>query len=145
MKRICILLLALIGLQSCASMFSTYEPQQAQTFATFLDFRPYTSEGFFISPDPYTGEHEPIGQLYLEIYPEQKRISDGKRDKYDQPTYINGMLYGYERLHFADVLEQAVVRAVTMGADGLVNLKISKITTGTSVRYEATGFCIKRK
>ena len=39
----------------------------------------------------------------------------------------------------------AVVRAIAMGADGIVNLKIAKITTEYSVRYEATGLCIKRK
>lgn len=145
MKRICILLLALISLSSCASLFTPYEPQQAQTFATFLDYRPYISEGFFISPDPYTGEHEPLGQLFLEIYPEQKEITESKRNKYDDVRYINGILYGYERIHLADVLEQAVVRAIAMGADGIVNLKIAKITTEYSVRYEATGLCIKRK
>lgn len=145
MKRICILLLALIGLTSCAALFTPYEPQQKLTFATFLDYREYTLKGFFLSPDSYTGEHEPLGQLFLEIYPEQKEITESKRSKYDDVQYINGILYGYERILFADVLEQAVLQAVSKGADGIVNLKIVKITNGYSVRYEATGLCIKRK
>lgn len=144
MKRICILLLALISLSSCAALLTPYEPQQKQTLATFLDFRPYTSEGFFISPDSYTGEHEPLGQLIVEILPEQKEITESKRSKYDDVQYINGILYGYERISFSEVLEQAVLRAISMGADGIADLKITKVTNGYFVRYEATGLCIKR-
>ncbi len=145
MKRICIFLISLLCLQSCSLLFSAYEPQQKSTLATFLDFRPYTSEGFFISPDPYSGEHETLGQLFIEIIPEEKEIRESERTKYDSPHYANGLLYGYEHITFAEVLEQAVQRASSIGADGIADMKITKETSGISVRYVATGLCIKRK
>lgn len=144
MRRILILLLA-FSLTACSALFVPYEPQRKQTFATFLDFRPYISEGFFISPDPYTGEHDPLGQLFVEVLPEQKEITESKRKQYDDVQYVNGILYGYERISYSEILELAVVRAISMGADGIADLKIAKITNGYSVRYEATGLCIKRK
>ena len=145
MKRILILLLALVSLQSCGALFAPYEPQQKATFATFLDFRPYTSEGFFISPDSYTGDHETLGELFLTVMPEQKEITESKRSKYDEVQYINGILYGYEIIPYAELLEQAVLRAVSIGADGIADLKIAKYANDYSVRYEVTGLCIKRK
>ena len=145
MKRILILLLALVSLQSCGALFMPYEPQKKATFATFLDFRPYTSEGFFISPDSYTGDHETLGELFLTVMPEQKEITESKRSKYDEVQYINGILYGYEIIPYAELLEQAVLRAVSIGADGIADLKIAKYANDYSVRYEVTGLCIKRK
>ena len=145
MKRILILLLALVSLQSCGALFAPDEPQQKATFATFLDFRPYTSEGFFISPDSYTGDHETLGELFLTVMPEQKEITESKRSKYDEVQYINGILYGYEIIPYAELLEQAVLRAVSIGADGIADLKIAKYANDYSVRYEVTGLCIKRK
>ena len=145
MKRLFILLLALINLQSCGALFAPYEPQQKATFATFLDFRPYTSEGFFISPDSYTGDHETLGELFLIVMPEQKEITERKRSKYDEVQYINGILYGYEIIPYAELLEQAVLRAVSIGADGIADFKIAKHANDYSVRYEVTGLCIRRK
>ena len=113
--------------------------------ASFLDFRPYTSAGFFISPDAYTGEFEPLGQLYIEIYPEEIEISESKRLKYDEPHYMNGILYGFEYIKFAEILDKAVAKAMEMGADGIADLKIQKVTFADRVRYEASGLCIKRK
>lgn len=145
MKRIMILTAAAIVLTSCGALFMPYEPQQRMELASFLDFRPYTSAGFFISPDAYTGEFEPLGQLYIEIYPEEIEISESKRLKYDEPHYMNGILYGYEYIKYAEILDKAVAQAMKMGADGIADLKIQKITIAERVRYEASGLCIKRK
>jgi hypothetical protein len=140
-----ILTAAAIVLTSCGALFMPYEPQQRMDLASFLDFRPYTSAGFFISPDAYTGEFEPLGQLYIEIYPEEIEISESKRLKYNEPHYVNGILYAYEHIKFAEVLDKAVAQAMKMGADGIADLKIQKITFADRVRYEASGLCIKRK
>lgn len=145
MKRIMILTAAAIVLTSCGALFMPYEPQQRTELASFLDFRPYTSAGFFISPDAYTGEFEPLGQLYIEIYPEEIEISEGKRLKYNEPHYVNGILYAYEHIKFAEILDKAVAQAMKMGADGIADLKIQKVTFADRVRYEASGLCIKRK
>jgi hypothetical protein len=145
MKRIMILTAAAIVLTSCGALFMPYEPQQRMELASFLDFRPYTSAGFFISPDAYTGEFEPLGQLYIEIYPEEIEISESKRLKYNEPHYVNGILYAYEHIKFAEILDKAVAQAMKMGADGIADLKIQKVTFADRVRYEASGLCIKRK
>jgi hypothetical protein len=140
-----ILTAAAIVLSSCGALFMPYEPQQKVELASFLDFRPYTSAGFFISPDAYTGEFEPLGQLYIEIYPEEIEISESKRLKYNEPHYVNGILYAYEHIKFAEILDKAVAQAMKMGADGIADLKIQKVTFADRVRYEASGLCIKRK
>lgn len=84
-----ILTAAAMVLTSCGALFMPYEPQQRMELASFLDFRPYTSAGFFISPDAYTGEFEPLGQLYIEIYPEEIEISESKRSN---PAYRHALL-----------------------------------------------------
>jgi hypothetical protein len=58
---------------------------------------------------------------------------------------VNGILYAYEHIKFAEVLDKAVAQAMKMGADGIADLKIQKITFADRVRYEASGLCIKRK
>ena len=35
----------------------------------FLDFQPYTESGFFISPNPYTGQFSPIGEINITVQP----------------------------------------------------------------------------
>lgn len=149
MKRILILLLALICFSSCA----TFRPQQRSTFAYFLDYRPYTSEGFFISPDPYTGEFESLGELYIEVLPEQKAINIEDEDKYDNVMYWGTQAYGFERISHAELLEMAVHKAVLKDANGIANLKIEKCsessTNGSIVSsrivYKIYGLCIKIK
>lgn len=145
MKRIMILTAAAMVLTSCGALFMPYEPQQRMELASFLDFRPYTSAGFFISPDAYTGEYEPIGQLYLIVMPEEKEISESKRSKYDEPHYMNGILYGYEFIPYADLLDKVVAKAMEMGADGIADFKLKRSAAGGSVLYEVEGLCIKRK
>ena len=144
MKKLIILLLALMPvITSCSALFTTYQPQQRSTFVTFLDFRPYTSEGFFISPDPYNGEFEPIGQIFLTMLPEEKLISEEVRKQYDNVHYYGTDMYGFEKIPYAELLNQAVVRAISMGANGIADLKISKASYNSHFIYEVTGLCIK--
>lgn len=149
MKRILILLLALICVSSCA----TFKPQQRSTYSYFLDYRPYTSEGFFVSPDPYTGEFESLGELYMEVFPEQKEINIDDKDKYDRVVYWGTQAYGFERIAHAELLEMAVKKAESMGANGIANLKIEKhsessinaSTASSRIVYNIYGLCIKTK
>ena len=139
MKKIVLFLIAVFALASC----STFVPLQKATYATFLDYRPYNSEGFFLSPEPYVGECEFIGELFIEVLPEQKAIKDGAYDSYDALSYYGGKWYGFERLSYAEILQTAVVRAVSMGANGISSLKIEK-HNGTRPFYTVTGLCIKK-
>ena len=145
MKRILILLLALIGLSSCG----TFIPQQRSITTVFLDYSQYTSQGFFLSPDAYTEEHDALGELFIEVLPEQKEAridSEGNpKGELDMVTYYFDGAYGFERIYFDELLAIAVEKAKEKGADGICNLKISKTSTTGFIRYEVTGLCIKRK
>ena len=61
MKRLVPLLAALM-LCSCSVM-----THQRYVSTMFLDFRPYTEAGFFISPNPYTGEFSPLGEINIVV------------------------------------------------------------------------------
>lgn len=138
MKKI-VLVIAAVLFVSC----STYSPLQKATYATFLDYRPYNSEGFFLSPDPYSGDCEYLGELFIEVLPEQVVIKNGAYDLYDAIAFYNGKWYGFERLSYAEILQTAVVRAASMGANGITSLKIEK-HNGSRPFYTVTGLCIKK-
>lgn len=135
-----------------ATSCATFKPQQRSYSISFLDYRPYTSEGFFISPDPYTGEFEALGELYLEVQPEQKEIDIKNKDNYDSIVYWGTQAYGFERINHAELLEMAVKRAVSVGANGIANIRITKTTgatinasvASTSIVYKIEGLCIKK-
>lgn len=128
---------------SCSALLPIYYPQQKQVFTTFLDYRPYISEGFYISPDSYNGEFEPIGQIFMTILPQEKLISSDDRHNYDNVHYYGSEVYGFERISYAELLNQAVVRAISMGANGIVDLKINKTTFNGVISYEISGLTIK--
>lgn len=135
-----------------ATSCAIFKPQQRSYSISFLDYRPYTSEGFFISPDPYTGEFEALGELYLEVQPEQKEIDIKNKDNYDSIVYWGTQAYGFERINHAELLEMAVKRAVSVGANGIANIRITKTTgaiinasvASTSIVYKIEGLCIKK-
>ena len=145
MKRIMILTAAAMVLASCG----TFVPQQRSVITAFLDYRPYTSQGFFLSPDPYTGEHDALGELFIEVLPEKKEAridSEGNpKGDLDMVTYTFEGAYGFERIYFDELLALGVEKAKEMGADGICNLKIRKTSATGFVCYEVTGLCIKRK
>lgn len=138
MKKIAILA-ALLMLCGC----STFKPIQESSYASFLDFRPYTSEGFFLSPNPYTGEHETLGELYLEIQPAQVEITEHEMSSHDLPMWYGTQAYGFKRINHAVLLQQAVEHAKAKNANALVNLKITKHTQANRVYYSVSGLCIR--
>lgn len=136
-----IIIAAAFLLASCA----TYIPYQKLSFATFLDYRPYTADGFYISPDAeYPEGCEILGELRVEHYPEQVQVKDEYYDRYESFTYNAGMWYAFPRMSYAELLQFAVQKAKTTGANGLVNLKIEHRETGARPYYIVTGVCIKR-
>lgn len=133
MKRFIVLLSLAMLATSCAIM----APQQQKEIVNFLDYRPYTDAGFFISPYNYTGKFEPIGQLDIVVYPEE--VTDG-------------IYTSKKEIATSDLLEKAVKHTLGKGANGIANLKISRIVHTTSTRYgsvsalshyEVSGFLIR--
>lgn len=119
-----------------------------QTIVGFTDFRPYTEAGFFLSPDPYAGDFEPIGQLYVRMESGAQLAEGGaKQQKYSDSVYGNmprttGKVH---RISMEEALEKAVEMAKETGANGISNLKITRSTdsSGRLPYYEVTGFCIR--
>ncbi|MBR5660642.1 MAG: hypothetical protein IKW99_03740 [Bacteroidales bacterium] len=91
--------IAIAAFSGCGAI----NPQYSQTVTTsFLDFRPYTEAGFFISPDPYPGTYDPIGQFSIEIIP-AKNAS------------------GVQMPSSKEILDIAYIEAQEKGANGISN------------------------
>lgn len=147
MKRTIILLSIIVCLTGCA-----VQNQTRVVSASFIDYRPYSQSGFFISPDPYPGKFSSLGELYIEVFPAIES---------SRPTYsiqqdgiysnVSGTYARNQETIFSDeLLEIAVDNARELGANGLADFDIRIIyrtdpKTGKRVdvdHYEISGLCI---
>ena len=116
----------------------------------FLDFQPYTESGFFISPNPYTGEFFPIGEINITVLPALQpkakvikgagAYADGL---YTQKANANLV---QEDIPAEELLDLAVREAKAKGANGISNFKCVRVTGADPVEpvlYEISGFAIK--
>ncbi len=124
-------------------------------YSSFIDYRPYADAGFFLSPDPYAGKYESLGELKMEIVPAILKTSEKKQDS-KEPRFTDGLYSNQPTLsstymEFIDspeLLEIVVGKALELGANGIVNLDISVIYDvskyGRTINhYEIKGLCIK--
>lgn len=143
MKRIALIALSMLILASCSVT------RQRQTFVSFLDYRPYTSADFFLSPDPCVKDFDSIGQLYIDIVPGTATPTSNTKKDFSDNIYNNGGLTAptYEVISSEELLETAVSKALEMGANGIANLKITATRNelGQATRYEISGLCIRIK
>lgn len=147
MKRILYLLLFLTAV-SCgpASQYAR------QTTSYFVDYRPYTSDGFWLSPESYPGEYDSIGELTVEILPGLQNNED-----FGDGIYSDSIASGLtaEQITTDDLMSELVRQAKAKGANGISNLRIvvspTDITYGRGLSkrvvstqtYTATGLCIR--
>lgn len=149
MKKIITLAALALIVASCAV---ASHPRVTET--SFTDYRPYTSAGFFLSPDAYPGEHDVLGEITIRIVPEllprgrvlERQARDFGDGVYNQastmPKYIT------EDITTADMLDAAVKKAKEVGADGLVNLRYDIVTSEDVLNpktYIVSGLAIRRK
>jgi len=124
---------------------------------SFFDFRKFTNEGFFLSPDPYTGEFTPCGELLIIVHPADIKYSDINKGKnlddavYSSPNSIGGVTK--EDISSEELLEMIVAKAKSVGANGIANFKCLSISYTNYIQgsphtyfshYEICGFAIKR-
>lgn len=134
---------------------SVLRPTDRITESCLLDFRPYSSADFFLSPNPYEGDFIPIGELTIDITPALKEPSE---DVKFQDIYGTSKKLIPEVVPANEILDALVAKALDIGADGISNIKISMSTENVMVnkgifsvqympvvKYHITGFCIKRK
>lgn len=138
MKKFLYTILAATLLTSCSTLMEA----PRQSFYAFADYRPYTSEGFYISATPYSGECEILGELLIDVTPAFKEIRWEKREKYDGVVSDFTAVYGYERIGVAELLADVVRQAKELGANGVSNLKISKEYAGNTPFYAVRATCI---
>lgn len=138
------------------------QPRARITNVLFLDYRPYVSADFHISPDAYTQSHYALGELMIEVYPAIK--SNSSRNRETTETKFTDGIYGgggisasrvyKETITSEELLEIAVSKALELGADGISNFEAKVIytttyskygTTQTLSHYEIKGLCIDRQ
>ena len=143
MKRIVLMIVTMLVLASCSVT------RQRQTFVSFIDYRPYTSADFFLSPDPCVKDFDSIGQLYIDVIPGTATPTTSTAKNFSDNIYNKGGMVAttYEVISSEELLEMAVSKALEMGANGIANLKITATRNelGQATRYEISGLCIRIK
>lgn len=127
-------------------------------YTSILDYRPYTDEGLFISPNPYPEAHKTLGEIHIEVYPGTSKSQNfstiaNNGNKFQDPLYWSVRTNGkvkeiYENFEPQDLLELCVQEAVKLGANGVSNFHFESIyrytRTGTIFdHYEINGLAIK--
>jgi hypothetical protein len=117
-----------------------------------VDFRPYTKQGFLITPEKYSGNYESIGIVeYVYVSPAELRTiqegiySDGR------PAVVKRWVTVTPALSAG--VDSLYARSREMGADAIMNFTFSNeqrthvVNTKTIVRpgYRVSGYAIKRK
>lgn len=144
MKKIAIIIVAVLSIAGCSTMKET----QRTILASFSDYRPYTIEGFLISPTAYTYNFESVGEIDMIVEPAivKEKVENG---------YSSYERLVYETIPYDELVKMAVDEAKAKGADALVNFSITKekvsqtdtMYGGYTYKYiyYVKGFCIKRK
>lgn len=121
----------------------SYKPTRRVVKTTIVDYRPYISEGFYLSPDPYTKDFDPIGEIRIEVTP---ALVDRNSPKASKCICNNGV---WEEVVTSDeLLRAAVKQAIALQANAIVNLKITTEIDEDiepTRKYIISGFCIVRK
>lgn len=143
MKKI-ILLAAIAILTGCASL----KPTERKVYTYLADYRAYSEAGFLITPQPYHGEYESLGEIDIHIIPAFEQAEE-------EFGYMGEKWYTFkfETISMDAIINTAVKQAVGMGADAIANFSITGKTiervgsgkTYEGIEYRVKGFCIKRK
>lgn len=153
MKKIILISIFTFGLllQSCSPKLM---PRFVNT--RFFDYRKYADEGFFLSPDPYTGNFTPCGELNIVIIPADIKLTPANTisknkpvggDKFDSYYSENNnfAVVVKEKISSDELLEIAVSKAKEVGVNGIANFNCSVFNNNTSsIYYEIRGYAIKR-
>ena len=142
MKKAILLALVVVMAAGCSAPRRVYE--------LFIDFTPYTSAGFYVTPDQCPSDYEPTGQLYLTVYPAIVRQQAPKvqtSETFQDGLYsIPASQLTLEQISSAALLELVVKAAVNKEAEGLSSLEIVRVGTGAAVdHFEISATTIRKK
>lgn len=141
-----LIIIASFVMVSCATVSEM--PEIVST--TAIDFRPYTSKGFLITPTEYVGEYESIGILTSTFYPALTKVpSRYTTSEGTVITDISGKRWFLRAIDYKKALEEIYNQSVNMGANALMLFQLKIVVRTNSLIYlpgiEATGYAIKRK
>ncbi|MDX3913813.1 MAG: membrane lipoprotein lipid attachment site-containing protein [Pseudosphingobacterium sp.] len=158
MKRI---LFALTGV-SLLSACSIYQ-QPAIYEASGIDYSKYSSNGFFISEsNSVSFDYVPIssvsatvadGYVQKSIDGLQRKSNQKKDNVYSDKSPVNSERFSkgeYVEFTVSDAVELLYKRSTDLGANGIINLKIRRVSGydkkgyWKGIGYEATGMAIKK-
>jgi hypothetical protein len=142
----CFTLLCLLFYISCETAYNLPK----QSFVYGYDFTKYSANGFLFTPESYNGEYDAIGLIEVEIYPEVTKDKPRDSNKWDTWNRPNLPDWYISRVSGEEVLDSLYKVTKSMGADAVVNLKVTEtepMSNGevTFKGVRASGFAIKRK
>lgn len=119
MRKTIVFLAAAIFLSGCATL------DRARTVVEgFADYRPYTTDGLFISPDPYNGtNYTSIGEYRAVVLPAM--------------TMGENRTYRVETINSAELLKMTVAEARKKGANGIVDYRVTTTYSTTTKAVES--------
>lgn len=140
-NSVILLALALAAGTGCGPKISRHP--QIRSVAV-VDFRGLSADGFLISPDPYVGEHQPLGLVFATL---QGAAEESGADSHGAYSHW----HGYD-VSVDSAVGLAKARSRELGADGLTNISIEATprTVGyggytiTVSGWRVTGLAIKR-
>lgn len=107
MKKFFFLFVTAAVFPGCAAM-----NRERSVWAEFADYRPYTTDGMFISPDPYTGtDYTSIGEYRAVVLPAMKMGENRS--------------YRAETISSAELLKMTVDEARRKGANGIADYRVT--------------------
>lgn len=135
MKKLILIAIVAWGTFGCASY---------RQITYIGDFRKYTDENFVVSVVATGYEYDPVGEVVM-------KFSAGRKPGYIRPGYNptsrraslpkNFFVPTYEFM-----LDELVKEAKSLGATGLLNLRINEVKKSkSSTYYTASGFAVKIK
>jgi hypothetical protein len=151
MKRVIQILVAtVLVFASCKPMELSHIPAYETVLG--LDFRPFAERGFLITPYSYNGKYISIALINLKMMPGAHIETTEEVDYMTQDKIINKK-WITDTLETSVALERIYQYCIEMGADALVDFKISDvvddyffITPPTKITgKEISGFAIKRQ
>ncbi len=125
MKKLFLISVIILLASSCGML------ERSRSIMTgFADFRPYTTAGIFISPDPYSGnDYTAIGEFSASILPAW--------------TIGSNRSIQAERISPAELLDITVSEAKKRGANGIVDYKTTiNYKDGAINSYDISAFFI---
>ncbi len=159
MKRLLWFFSIWLLLAGCMPTLETlnYIPKEEKFYG--IDFRKYSDDGFYITPEKCQGRYEPVGLVEYVILPAATYavtdyVLNPNYDRNDpaSPKYLQDWSWLEEKMYIQEAVDSIYLKCKNMGADGIMNFDFSSsnkeytgIKNPTMVSgYRLTGFAIKR-